>query len=415
MFDWVEKHKRWIQLVLLVLIVPSFALFGINYYFDEYGDSGEVAKVAGTKITPQEFDNALRERQEQLRQMMKDQVDTAMLDSNEVRIAVVNDLVDRRALLSHALHSGLAVPDAEVQRIIAEIPSFQDPATGKFSMDRYRQVLKSQGMTPVMFEERLRHDLRVTQARDSVTGSVVLADAVVDRLGKIREQRRELSYWVLAPEQLLSRVSVSDEEVKKFYDDNQKDFRIPERVRVAYVTLTPDVAGRSVTVSDEEIADYYAKNEAQYRSPEQRRARHILIAVAKDAAPAAREEARKRAESLAVAARRNPAAFPELARKISEDPGSAANGGDLGLVGRGAMVKPFEDAMFAMKPGEVAGLRLEDLDREAGSRGHPRSLLSHGSPHGGGRVGDRQVYPPWIWNLNGAAARIGLRAPGTGG
>lgn len=355
MFDWVEKHKRWIQIVLLVLIVPSFALFGINYYFDEYGDSGEVAKVAGTKITPQEFDNALRERQEQLRQMMKDQVDATLLDSNEVRVAVVNDLVERRALLSHALHSGLAVPDVEVQQIIAEIPSFQDPATGKFSMDRYKQVLKSQGMTPVMFEERLRHDLRVTQSRDSVTGSVVLADAVVNRLGKIREQKRELSYWVLAPEQLLSRVSVSDDEIRKFYDGNQKDFRIPERVRVEYVTLSPEVAGKSVTVSDQEIADYYRKNEAQYRSAEQRRARHILIGVAKDATPAVKEEARKRAQALTDEARRNPAAFPDLAKKNSQDPGSATNGGDLGLVGKGAMVKPFEDAMFAMKPNEVTG------------------------------------------------------------
>ncbi|MBK8017871.1 MAG: SurA N-terminal domain-containing protein [Betaproteobacteria bacterium] len=355
MFDWVDKHKRWIQISLLVLIVPSFAFFGINYYFNEYGDSGAVAQVAGTKISPQEFESALRERQEQLRQMMKEKADPAMLDSNEVRNGVINALVEKRALLAHALNSGMTVPDAQVRKVITEIPYFKDESTGKFSQDRYAQVLKGQGMTPVMFEERVRQDMRIAQSRDSVTGSTILADAVVSQLGRIREQRREVSQWVVSPEHYVAKVTVADAEVKKHYDENQKDFRIPERVRVEFVALTPEVAGKSVTVTEQEIQEQYKKNEAQYRTPEERKASHILVTMAKDADATAQEQARKRAQDLLDEVRKNPKSFADVARKNSQDPGSAANGGDLGFFAQGAMDKAFDDAVFSMKEGEIRG------------------------------------------------------------
>lgn len=356
MFDWVQKHKRWIQLALLILIVPSFAFFGINYYFDEFGDSGEVAKVAGTKISMQEFDNALRERQDQLRQMMKDKADPALLDSMEVRNTVINSLVDRRALLAHALHAGMTITDIQVQKVIGEIPTFRDEKTGQFSPERFQQILKSQGMTPVMFEERVRQDLRLAQSRDAVVASVMLPDAVVARLARIREQQREVSQWVLSPNQAFTRVTVSDEEVAKHYDENKNAFRIPERVRVEYLTLSPESAAKNVTVTDQEISDYYKAHPELYTKPEQRRASHILIAVPKDANAAAKEEARKKAQSLVDQIKAAPASFGELAKKHSQDPGSAANGGDLGFFAAGAMVKPFDDAVFALKTaGELVG------------------------------------------------------------
>ncbi|MFO1318780.1 MAG: SurA N-terminal domain-containing protein [Burkholderiales bacterium] len=356
MFDWVEKHKRWIQLGLLILIVPSFAFFGINYYFDEYGNSGEVAKVAGTKISAQEFDNALRERQEQLRQMMKDKADPAFLDSMEVRNAVINGLVDKRALLAHALHSGMAVTDQQVQKVIAEIPYFKDEKSGQFSPDRFTQILKSQGMTPVMFEDRVRQDLRLAQSRDAVTNSLFLPDAVVGRLGRIREQQREVSQWVLSPEQALSRVTVTDEEIAKHYDENKNAFRIPERVRVEYLTLTPESAAKNVMVTEGEILDYFKSHAEQYSKPEERRASHILISVPKDASAAAKDDARKKAQQILDQLKAAPTSFGELAKKHSQDPGSAVNGGDLGFFGRGAMVKAFDEAVFGLKAiGEIAG------------------------------------------------------------
>jgi len=355
MFDWVEKHKRWIQIGLLVLIAPSFALFRVNYYFDEFGDSGAVAKVAGTKISPMEFENALRERQDELRQMMKENVDPAMLDSNEVRNAVVNGLVEKRALLAHSLHAGMAVPDAQVQKIIREIPYFQDQATGKFSLERYNQVLRNQGMTPVMFEERVRQDLRIQQERGSVVDSTLLSDAVVTRLGKIREQTRVISQVVLSPDKAVSRVTVSDEDVRKHYDANQRDFRIPERAKVEYLVLTSDALGKAVAVSADEVAEFYKKNADRYTKPEERKASHILISVPKDADAAAKDKARKQAEDLMAQIKAAPKSFADLARKFSQDPGSASAGGSLGFFARGAMVKPFDDAVFSMSPGDLQG------------------------------------------------------------
>jgi peptidyl-prolyl cis-trans isomerase D len=355
MFEWVEKHKRWIMIALSILIIPSFAMFGINYYFDDSSGSGAVAKVAGTTISPTDFEQALRERQEQLRQMMKDKADPALLDSNEVRNAVVNSLVERRALLAHALKSGLAVPDEQVRKLITEVQYFRDDATGQFSATKYEELLRRQGKTPVMFEEGVRQDLRVSQVRDTVDKSAFVSEAVVKRLGKLREQQREISQWTMTPDQVFARVTVSDEEVRKFYDDRQNDFRIPERVKVEFIVLTPDDAAKGVTIPDSDIKAVYEKNAAQYGKPEERRASHILLTVAKDATPEVKAETRKRAEQILEKVRKDPRSFAELAKKESQDPGSAANGGDLGFNARGGMVKPFDDAVFSIKAGEYAG------------------------------------------------------------
>lgn len=355
MFEWVDKHKRWIQIGLLILIVPSFAFFGINYYFNEYGDSGAVAKVAGSKITPNEFEQALRERQDQLRQTMKEKADPALLDSSEVRNSVINGLVERRALLAHALHAGLTVPDEQVSRSIVSVPYFQDEATGKFSREKYEKILRAQGMTHAIFSERIRQDMRVSQVRDTVSGSAVVADTVVGRLGSIREQQREISQWTLSPDQMFSRVTASDEEVRSFYETRKNEFRIPERVRVEYVALTAEDVGKAIQVPDAEVRKFYEDNQSQFGKPEERRASHILITVPKAATPEVKAAARKQAEQIVDQVRKAPATFPEVARKQSQDPGSAAKGGDLGFNPRGVMVKAFDDAMFGLKVGEVAG------------------------------------------------------------
>lgn len=356
MFEWVDKHKRWIQIILLILIVPSFAFLGINYYFQEYGSSGAVAKVAGSKISPQEFEQALRKRQEDLRKMMEGKVDQAMLDSNDVRNSVINGLVDQRALLAHALHAGITVTDDQVRKIVMGIPEFQDKATGKFSAERYERVLReSDGRTPLSFEAEVRRSLSLAQVRDTVADSTLVPMAVVDRLGSIREQQREVNQWLLTPEQVRSKVNVTDDDVKAFYESHKAEFRIPERVRVEYVLLNLDTVTKGIDVPAQEITEWYEKHQDQYGKPEERRASHILITVPKDAKPEDKYAARKKAEDLLAEVRKGRVSFAELARKNSQDPGSAANGGDLGFFARGMMVKPFDDALFAMKVGEVEG------------------------------------------------------------
>lgn len=355
MFDWIDKHKRVIQIVLLILIVPPFAFFGINYYFQDRGAGGVVAKVAGTSISPVEFDKALRERQEQLRKMMQGKADQAMLDSNEVRNAVVNGLVEKRALLAHAFKEGVTVPDDQLRKILAEMPSFKDEATGKFSDAKYRQLLEANGLTPAGFEDGMRQDLRLSQVRDTVTGSVVLPAALIDRLGRIREEQREVGQWLLGPDDVKSKVALDDVTVKSYYDSHKSDFKVPERARVEYLTLTLDGVARKLTIPAAEIAQEFERRKQQMATPEERKASHILIAVAKDAKPDVKAAARKRAEEITAEVRANPGSFADLARKFSQDPGSAKNGGDLGYFAPGAMVKPFDAAVQSLKVGEIAG------------------------------------------------------------
>ena len=355
MFDWIDKHKRVIQIVLLILIVPPFAFFGINYYFQDRGAGGAVAKVAGTSISPQEFDQALRERQEQLRKMMQGKEDQAMLDSNEVRNAVLNGLVDKRALLAHALQAGVAVPDDQLRKILADMPSFKDETTGKFSDTKYRQLLEANGMTPAGFEDRMRQDLRLSQVRDTVIGSVVLPAGVIDRLGRIREQQREISQWLIGPDDVKAKVALTDAAIKAFYEEHKADFKVPERARVEYLTLTLDGVAKKLTIPAAEIAQEFEKRKQQLASPEERKASHILIAVAKDAKPEVKAAARKRAEGLVAEIRATPKSFADLARKYSQDPGSAKNGGDLGYFAPGTMVKAFDTAVQALEVGEIAG------------------------------------------------------------
>src|SRR5262249_5658442 len=158
------------------------------------------------------------ERQDQMRQQSQGKVDQATLDSNDVRNAVINGLVDKRALLAHAMHAGVTVTDAQVRKIVMEIPAFRDEATGKFSEERYERLLRSQGMAPLTFWERVRQDLRISQVRDSVANSTLTPVSVVERLGRIREQQREVSQWLLTPDQVRARLKISDEEVRQFYD-----------------------------------------------------------------------------------------------------------------------------------------------------------------------------------------------------
>jgi peptidyl-prolyl cis-trans isomerase D len=355
MFDWVAKHRRWIQFALLLVIVPSFAMVGVNYYFKEYGDASSVAKVAGTKISPREFELALRERQEQIRQQSQGKADPALLDSPEVRLAVINGLVDKRALLAHAMGSGLAVTDDTVRKVVTGIAAFRDESTNQFSPARYEQILKRENLTPPMFEERVRQDLRLSLVRDTVVAASMLSDTSMARLATIRDQQREVSAWIFSADQYAAGVSVGDDEIAKFYAAHQSDFKVPERARIEYVKLSLDDVTATAKVPEDELRKAWESQSAKYTTPEERRASHILIAVAKDAKPAEKAAAKAKAQALLATLTAAPKRFAEVAKAESQDPGSARNGGDLGSFGRGTMAKPFEDAVFGAKVGDLVG------------------------------------------------------------
>jgi len=352
MFDIIRNHRRWMQFVLLLLILPSFVFVGIQGYSNFMERESALAKVAGESVTQQEFDAAVRGRLDQLRSMMGAQFDPQLFDTPAMRKAVLDEIINTRLIAAEASKNYFSASDDLLRTTIQAIPAVQE--NGRFSNARYRDALAAQGMTPVMFEAQLRRDLALQQVLGPVAQSAVVPEAVMDRLVAAATERREIQMLRFAAADYRAKVEVTDDDVKAYYEANRSRFQLPERVDAQYVVLDQNAVTPNISVSDEDIKAYYEQNQARYRQEEQRRASHILVAVESGASEAAREEARKKAQALAEQAKAPNADFAKLARENSQDPGSAGNGGDLDWFGRGMMVKPFEDAAFALKEGEVS-------------------------------------------------------------
>ena len=358
MFDFVHEKKRFVQIVLAIIILP-FAFWGV----DSYTRSGNTAEVAatvnGAKISQQELGNALRQQQDRLRQQMGDNFDPAMLDSQEMKRAVIENLVAQRLMLERARNARLAVTDEQVARLIGGIEAFQDG--GKFDKKRYEAALANQGMSPLAFEARLRDDMLWQQIQDAYLQNGYASSSVAENIIRLNEQQRIVSVSAVSFQPYIAQAKVDEDALKNYYNQNMQEFQVREQAKVEYVKFTMDDLLSRIDVSNEEVRNYYDEHRSEFGTPEERRAAHILIAVPAGASQAQQDTAREKSEQLLQQVSKTPARFAELAKLNSQDPGSAANGGDLGFVGRGLMVKPFEDAVFALKPGEISALVKSDF------------------------------------------------------
>jgi len=352
MYDLLYKHKRLTQLLLALIALP-FAFFGVDYYFR--GDAGPqtIATVGRDKVTQQDFDEVMREQQDRMRQQLGRNFDPAMFDSPEVRYALVEQLVNQRLLENQARAGRFQVTDAQLAQFIAQLPPFQED--GKFSPDRYKLVLASQGMSPRQFEQRVRNELMLAPLQEPVVNANIVARASSERYLALLEQQREVEVASIDAEPFMKDVKVDDAQVKAYYDQNLAAFQTPEQAKIEYVMLNQDALAPRAKVEPAEVKAAYDANAKQYTTQEERQAAHILIAVKPDAKDDEKAAAKKKAEALLAQAKANPAKFGELAKANSQDPGSAAQGGDLGSFARGAMVKPFEDAVFSAKSGDIVG------------------------------------------------------------
>ena len=354
MFDFVRNNKRVMQGLLLVIIVPSFVFVGLESY--QSGDAGAgVATVDGKKITQQDWEEAQRRQIDQARQMMGAQFDQKMFETAEAKQTILNNLVGERALDAELNRAQLTVGDQALAKYISNIQIFRKP-DGSFDKDAYQAWLASQGMTGPMFDQRLRRDMAVQHLAGSIQATAFAPRAVTSRLSNINDQQREVQELQFPIATYLPQVKVTDAMVKAYYDKNAQMFQIPEQVKAEYVVFDSSTVEGQVQVSDAEITEYYNKNLKAYTTPEQRTASHILINLARDAKPADQAAAKAKAEAVLAQVRANPANFAEIAKKESQDPGSAQAGGDLGVVEKGLFVKPVEDAIYGLKEGETSGL-----------------------------------------------------------
>lgn len=357
MFDFVYRNKRLVQVILFLMVLP-FAFVGIDSYVRTSAADDALAEVDGQPILQAEFDNALRNQQEQMRQILGPNFDPRMFDSPEVRQQVFESVVNQRLIQAKTQKLRLTATDAQLQQLIREQPAFQE--NGQFSLARYDELLRANGLTRLSYEARLRNDLAQQAVSDPINRSGFTSAAQATLFQKLMEQAREVQVATIDPASFLAQTKVDDAAAKAEYDRSPDSYRAPEQVKLEYVLFSQAQLAPTVTVPPEEVKTQYEARKKEFSAPEERRASHILITWDKDekgqpkadSKSAALKEAQALATQLAAA---DAAAFAAAAKQKSKDPGSAEQGGDLGFFPRGQMVKAFEEAAFSLKPGEVKG------------------------------------------------------------
>jgi peptidyl-prolyl cis-trans isomerase D len=357
MFDFVRKHTRIMQFLLFLLIVPSFLLFGIEGY-SRFRDKGEtVAEVDGQDISQVDWDNAHKQEVERIR-AARPNVDLKIMDAAPARYATLEQLVRDRVIAVAAEKSGLVTTDQRLRRALQEDPmiaSLRLP-DGSLDKERYQQLVSQQGLSPEGYEAKIRAALSSRQVAAGVMNTGFTSAALADLSINAFLEHREVQVARFSAGDFAPKVELSDADMQAYYQANQSLFQSKEQANIEYVVLDMDAVRKSLVLNEADLKTYYEQNLERLSGKEERRASHILIESPKNAAPEERQKAKARAQELLLALQKAPDSFAELAKKNSKDVGSAGNGGDLDFFTRGTMAKPFEDAVYAMKKGELSGV-----------------------------------------------------------
>jgi peptidyl-prolyl cis-trans isomerase D len=345
-----ERAQGWVAWAIVILITIPFALWGIQSYLGVGGEP-TVAKVGGTKITERQLDQNVQRSRMQLRERLGAAYNPDLFESGELRAQVLDRMIRDTVLLDASHAMGMRVSDEAVRAAILSEPAFQ--RDGVFDKATYERVLSLQGLTPMGYEERLRSGLLSTQLSRAVTESGFTTDAELAAATRLLRQRRDIAYVVLARDRFTPDDEPSAAEIQAYYDANPQRFESPERVRLSYILLDADALGAGGEVDEETLRAAYEERIEAFTEPERRAIRHILLAVPANADAADAEAVKERLQALRsdIEAGED---FAAVAEASSDDPGSAGQGGDLGMVGRGVMDPAFEQAAFELDVGVVS-------------------------------------------------------------
>jgi len=354
MFDFVRTHSRLMLGLLVLLVIPSFVFFGIQGY-DRFEDGARevVASVDGIDITRAEWDDAHRQQIDRVRAQYPE-VDAGLLDTPAMRYRTLEALVRNRVLQAAVFRDHLVVGDQRLARIFRTDPQYASLRQPDGSVNP--QMLAAQGMSSAGFAARLKDDLAMRQVTQPVSSSTLMPQSEVDAGLNALLQRREAQWQRFDAAKYLPDMKPSSVDIEAYYNSHQDDFRAPEEATINYVVLDLPALAEQSKASDDDLKQYYEQNIARYTKAEERRARHILIKADDTMSPADQEKAKAKAEALLKQVRAKPASFAELAKQNSDDPASAAQGGDLDFFGRDVMAAPFDKAVFSMKKGEISDL-----------------------------------------------------------
>jgi peptidyl-prolyl cis-trans isomerase D len=356
MLDQMRRHMGWLKwslglvvLAFVIFYIPDF-LRGNNAAGAALGDT--VATVQGREITAGEFRRAYDAQLQAYRNAYGGNVSEQLLKQLGIDQQILQQLVDQQAALVEAGRLGIKASDEEVRQRIFSAPAFQE--NGAFiGEQRYQQLLRSQRppLTPAEFERSVREELVLDKLRAVLTNWLSVTDKELEQEYRLRNDKVKLAVVSFIADSFRAEATASDAEVAAYFNAHQVDFKVPEKRKVRYLLVDADAIRAKATVPEASIERAYNEGIAQYTSPEQVRASHILLKTeGKDDAAV-----KAKAEDVLKQARGG-ADFAALAKKYSEDEGSAKNGGDLDYFGKGKMVPEFDQVVFTMQPQQISDL-----------------------------------------------------------
>lgn len=355
MFEFIRTHNRLMQFLLLLLVFPAFVAIGF-YGYSQADGGPAVATVGGDKITQIDWDQEIQRVGQEMRQA-DPSFDIALLDEPAQKQAILEGLIETR-LLQKAVHDlRLQVGPQQVALALAQDPtvaSLRDDS-GKIDMQAYHQLLSNSGLTAAQFEAGVRQNMSQEQFQTAVYGTALTVAKLRDYYGQAFLQSRTVELLRLNSANYLASVQVDDAALQAFYDKNTDAFKTTEEVDVQYALLTPEAVLAGLSFSDEQLRSYFEQNQGRFAGEQSRHLRHIYFELPEG--EAAQAEARSKAEAVLAQVKAAPESFAELARKESQDPGSAAEGGDLGFVAIGTIGDAaFDRAAFALQKNEISGV-----------------------------------------------------------
>ncbi len=349
-----RKQHTFLIKVIFWMIIAAFVGTGLFVWGggDPRRDTAAVT-VNGARVDYDEYQRAYSNLYRLYQEMYRESFTPELERQLGLRRQALDIVIDQTLLAQEAERRNITVSRQELIDSIARISVFQE--NGAFNRDRYRQVLNAQRLTPEIFEAMQRRDLMIDKVRQQIQDGVVVTDEDIEREFRARNEMVNLSFVRLFPSDFERQVSVSEEELQAFLEERREAFRIPEAVSLQYIVFDPARFEDEVTVTEGEMETFYRRNLDRFEIEEEVRASHILVGVPEGASQEIRSQKREEAEALLTRVREG-ADFAELARKHSDDPGSAGQGGELGYFGRGMTVAAFERVAFSLRPGEISDI-----------------------------------------------------------
>jgi peptidyl-prolyl cis-trans isomerase D len=350
MLDFLRKRKRnWVIILFLGVIVVTFALFVGS------GDMGgrvgtPVAEVNGEAISQREFALQYERELQRYRELLKGALTPDMLKGLNIKANLIETLIQRKLVLQEARNLGLTATDDELADAITKVPEFQ--IGGRFSKERYLQVLQANRLVPAQFEEEQRDQLTIQRLYSVILDAIHVTDGEARERYRIEQEKINVQFLKLPVGNFVGQVQLTDDEIQKHYERNRDSFKEPLKIQVEYLAYPFERFAGAMEVSEKETEEYYTNNKSEFHRPKEAKVRYISIALAPGASAEQKSAARARADTLVKEARSGKD-FAQLAKRESSD-SSAEKGGDIGWITAGQLPPPIDMVIFGLIKGAVS-------------------------------------------------------------